>query len=74
MSWQEEITTIITNGCSDSDIEDFITTHPHVDGRAVWDYVYEQDAPADCKITNNHSHTEAFASCVLDHGDDTENR
>lgn len=37
------------NGCTESDIEDFVVEHPEVSGRDIWDYVYERTAPDKCK-------------------------
>ena len=53
MNWQEELNKIIENGCTDSDIEDFEVEHPDVNGKEIWDYVYEYDAPAECKGCKN---------------------
>lgn len=47
--WKTEIKTIVENGCTDSDIEDYIEQHSELDGKEVWDYVYELDAPDTCK-------------------------
>lgn len=53
MPWKDEIKLIIENGYSDSDIEDFVDTHPDVNGKDIWDYVYDYVydyvAPAECK-------------------------
>ena len=49
MSWQDELKKLIESGCSDSDIEDFVDEHPEVNGREIWDYVCEYDAPEACK-------------------------
>ena len=49
MDWQEELKRMLEKGCSDSDIEDFVTEHPNVDGKVIWDYVFEIDAPEGCK-------------------------
>ena len=49
MAWKEELDELLKNGCSDSDIEDFIDEHPKVSGKNIWDYVYEYNAPAECK-------------------------
>ena len=48
MSWKDEVNKILDNGCTDSDIEDFIDEHPEVDEN-IWDYVYEYGAPDVCK-------------------------
>lgn len=48
MNWKEELNKILENGCSDSDIEDFIDEHPEINEN-IWDYVYEYDAPNECK-------------------------
>lgn len=47
--WKEELKTIIKNSCTDSDIEDFVDEHPEINGKDIWDYVYELDAPEGCK-------------------------
>ena len=49
MNWQEELKKIIENGCTDSDIEDFEIEHPNINGRDIWNYVYEYNAPEGCK-------------------------
>ena len=49
MNWQEELKKLIENGCSDSDIEDFETEHPEINGKEIWDYVFEYNAPNACK-------------------------
>ena len=48
-NWKEDIDKILKNGCTDSDIMDYIEEHPKVRGRLVWDYVYESTAPEACK-------------------------
>ena len=47
--WKEEIKSIVEKGCSDSGIEDYIEEHPDLNGKEVWDYVYELGAPDRCK-------------------------
>ena len=47
--WKEAVKIVVENGCTDSDIEDFVDTHPDVNGKEIWDYVYELDAPDRCK-------------------------
>lgn len=47
--WKEEIKTIIKKGCTDSDIEDYLSEHSELNGKEVWNYVYELDAPDGCK-------------------------
>ena len=49
ISWQEELKKLMESGCSDSDVEDFVDEHPEVNGKEIWDYVYEYDAPDACK-------------------------
>lgn len=49
MSWQEDLNKILENGCTDSDLEDFISEHPNVSGRDIWDYVYDYNALDGCK-------------------------
>ncbi len=49
MNWKEELKKIIENGCSDSDIEDFADEHPEINGKDIWDYVYEYHEPNACK-------------------------
>lgn len=46
--WKQEIKRIVQNGCSDSDIEDFVDEHPDINGKDVWDYVYELGSPEHC--------------------------
>ena len=47
--WKEELTTLLENGCTDSDIEDFVQKHKGTDGREIWDFVGEYYAPERCK-------------------------
>lgn len=47
--WKEELTTLLENGCTDSDIEDFVQKHKGTDGREIWDFVGEYYAPEQCK-------------------------
>lgn len=47
--WKTELTELLKRGCSDSDIEDFVDAHPGVNGKDIWDYVYEYNAPFECK-------------------------
>lgn len=49
MDWKEELDKMLENGCTDSDIEDFEDAHPNVNGRDIWDYVFEYNAPKACK-------------------------
>ena len=49
MKWKEELNQLLEKGCTDSDIEDFVTTHKRVSGRVIWDYVFESIAPAQCR-------------------------
>ena len=49
MDWKEELKRIIEKGCTDSDIEDFKDEHPEIKAKDIWDYVYEYDAPNECK-------------------------
>lgn len=49
MNWKDELKKLIENGCTDSDIEDFETEHPNVNGKEIWDYVFEYNAPDACK-------------------------
>lgn len=49
MFWKEELDDLLKKGCTDSDIEDFADEHPEVNGREIWDYVYEHEAPDVCK-------------------------
>lgn len=46
---KNQLTEIVKNGCTDSDIEDFIDGHPDISGRAIWNFLYEMDAPDACK-------------------------
>lgn len=47
--WKAELTKLLKNGCSDSDIEDFANEHPDISGKDIWDYAYECDAPFECQ-------------------------
>lgn len=49
MNWEDELRKIIENGCSDSNIEDFVDEHPEIKAKEIWDYVYEYYAPDICK-------------------------
>ncbi len=49
MSWKEELQKIIENGCTDSDIEDFVDEHLEINENDIWNYVYEYHAPDACK-------------------------
>lgn len=49
MDWKEELGKLLEKGCSDSDIEDFVDEHPDVDGKDIWDYVFEYNAPEGCR-------------------------
>lgn len=48
MDWKKELNKILKNGCTDSNIEDFIEKHPEINEN-VWDYVFEYNAPVCCK-------------------------
>lgn len=47
--WREEIKNIVNKGCSDSDIEDYIKKHSNINGKDIWNYLYELNAPKECK-------------------------
>lgn len=49
MEWKKELEAFLEKGRSDSDIEDFCDAHPEVNGKDIWDYVYERSAPECCK-------------------------
>lgn len=54
MNWKETLNKILENGCTDSNIEDFIDfiekhSDIDVDAKEIWNYVYEHDAPEECK-------------------------
>lgn len=51
MHWKKELSEIMKKGCSDSDIEDFIEEHSEseLDGKEVWNFVYEWYAPKECR-------------------------
>lgn len=49
MDWKEELRKILENRYTDSDIEDFAIEHPNVDGKDIWDFVFEYIAPGVCK-------------------------
>ena len=44
-----ELEKLLANGCTDSDVEDFIDKHPNINKKQVWDYVYEHNIPTECK-------------------------
>ena len=48
-TWKEEIKNIIDNGCTDSDIEDYVFEHPEINGTDIWNYVCEYIAPKECR-------------------------
>lgn len=48
MDWKDELNKILENGCTDSDVLDFIDEHPEVNEN-IWDYIYEYNAPEGCK-------------------------
>ena len=50
---KNQLTEIIKDGCTDSDIEDFIDNHPDISGKTIWNFVYEMDAPDACKGCTN---------------------
>ncbi len=45
MSWKEELKKIIENGCTDSNIEDFVAEHPKINKKDIWNYVCEYHVP-----------------------------
>lgn len=50
MNWKKDIEMMYKAGCTDSDIEEYIDLHfTELNGKEVWDYVYELDAPQECK-------------------------
>lgn len=49
MDWEEELIQIINDGCTDSDIEDFVEEHPDIKASEVFDFVAELSAPEQCK-------------------------
>lgn len=50
LTWKDEIKQFMQNElCTDSDIEDFVRNHPDVNGKEIWDYVSELNAPKKCK-------------------------
>ena len=53
MTWKDEIELIIKKGCTDSDIEDYLSEHSELNGKEVWDYIYELDSPDVCKGCKN---------------------
>lgn len=63
MDWKKELLNILNNGCSDSDIEDFIIEHPTISGKDVWDFVYDTDAPEQCKGCV-HIQNRGFMPCI----------
>lgn len=61
-NWQEELYLLLERGCSDSDIEDFVTENPSVNAKKVWDFAYEYDAPERCKGCK-HIQMASFEPC-----------
>lgn len=55
--WKQALYTLLEGHPSDSDIEDFATDHPDIDGKLIWDEVYEYDAPKECKRCVYIQHT-----------------
>lgn len=49
MDWKETLKKILENGCTDSDIEDFVFEHPEINEKDIWNYVSEYHAPKACK-------------------------
>lgn len=49
MSWKNELNKLMEEGISDSKIEDFIESHSKINPKEIWDYVYEHNAPEQCK-------------------------
>ena len=49
MSWKNELNKLMEEGVSDSKIEDFIESHSKINPKEIWDYVYEHNAPKQCK-------------------------
>lgn len=58
--WKTELTELLKHCCSDSDIEDFENEHPAVDGKDIWNYVYEYDAPVKCKGCDHVQQKDTF--------------
>ena len=63
MEWKEKLKAILKDGCSDSDIEDFISEHSELNGKEVWDYVYDLQAPDTCKGCKYVQH-EGMLPCI----------
>lgn len=49
MEWKKELQHMLTVGCSDSAIEDYVEEHPEISGKDIWDYVFESNAPSVCR-------------------------
>lgn len=49
MNWKKELTKIIKSGCTDSDIEDYLEEHSELNKKEAWNYIYEYNAPEQCK-------------------------
>lgn len=50
IDWKSDIKSIHDAGCSDSDIAEYINLHfTELNAKEVWNYVYELDAPSECK-------------------------
>lgn len=64
MNWKEDLKKILKNGCTDSDIEDFVIEHPNADEKEIWDYVFEYSAPEECKGCK-HIQMSGFMPCNM---------
>lgn len=49
ISWKNELNKLMEEEISDSKIEDFIELHSKTNPKEIWDYVYEHNAPEQCK-------------------------
>lgn len=47
--WEAELIMIHDKGCTDSDIEDFVNSHPDVPAQDIWEFWDAIDAPLLCK-------------------------
>lgn len=64
MNWKEELEKMLKDGCTDSDIADFMYDHPDVRGRDIWIFAYEYHAPAKCKGCKHISRSGGCYPCA----------
>lgn len=64
MNWKEELTKILEDGCTDSDIEDFVYNHPDTSDAKIWNFVNDYNAPPKCKGCKYNSNLPWYHPCV----------